>query len=794
MYEICPPLTGNSWPQPIQYHTLGGVFVETTFDYLRAHAAELGARILETYPPLQSTRDPIDPSLANLLRKPLPAQAVAITGTAKYLRKSKAARMVAECGAGKTIMALGAIHILAGGRPSATLVMCPSHITHKWAREVLLTIPRARAFLIEDMRNGGDPSRPHGICEVKLNKGRTVYEGKRLTLSDLRLMGRDEWRKRSPWPTFFITGKDRGKLSYFWDHAYLKAKSGPNAGGVVNPDSGLAILDSEMEKLTALDFRDKIKVSESLTAPRTGTTRFSALWQADRTRIQRMAPIEYIGRYMRGWFDFAVADELHQLAGDTAQGNGLGVLGRAAQRLIALTGTLMGGYADDLFNIFYRMEPRAMVREGFAYGGQGRRDFQEQYGVLETIEKVEEADNACSRTAKKTVRVLRKPGASPLLFGKFLMTTTAFLSLEDISDNLPRYDENVISVEMDDVLQQAYEKLEEDIRSAMKAHRGNKSLMSILLNTLLLYPDHPYNFGQIWARAFDPQAKEYVKFLVTEPENLTREALYAKERGLIADMREELRHGRRCQVYATYTGEKDVTLRLETVLRREGIRTAVLRSSVPTDKREDWYERQVKAGVEAVICHPKLVETGLDLLAFPSLYFYETGYSLHTVRQASRRSWRIGQRLPVRVKFLTYAGTMQETCLRLMGRKMLVALMMEGKFSGEGLQALDSDDDLMSAMARELVEKAGVGESADAVWRDLDHERQKMQPYPAVVEGETEAVLMPAFDLTPQLSHQPAPEPGGLHLIEPSHQPQKRKREPLWPTGTMVGEQLSLFG
>jgi hypothetical protein len=31
--------------------------------------------------------------------------------------------------------------------------------------------------------------------------------------------------------------------------------------------------------------------------------------------------------------------------------------------LIALTGTLMGGYADDLFNIFYRMEPHAMVGE-----------------------------------------------------------------------------------------------------------------------------------------------------------------------------------------------------------------------------------------------------------------------------------------------------------------------------------------------------------------------------------------------------------------------------------------------
>jgi superfamily II DNA or RNA helicase len=767
--------------------------METTFDYLRQFGPALAERILETYPPLQSTKDPVAPSLAALLRKALPAQALAITGTAKYLRKAKAARIVAECGAGKTFMALGTIHVITEGRPSATLVMCPSHITHKWAREVLLTIPRARTFLIEDMRNGGDPSRPHGICEVKLSKGRTVYEGKHLTLSEMRRMGRREWRKRFPGPTFFITGKDKGKLGYFWEHVYLKAKSGPNLGGVINPDSGVDILDSEMQKLTGLDFTDKLKVSEALTAPRGGTTRFSALWQADRKRIQRMAPIEFIGRYMRGWFDFAIADELHQLAGDTAQGNGLGVLGRAAQRLIALTGTLMGGYADDLFNIFYRMEPRVMVREGFAYGGQGRRDFQEKYGVLETIEKVEEADNACSRATKKTVRVLRKPGASPLLFGKFLMNTTAFLSLEDISDNLPRYDESVISVDMDDALQKAYEQLEEDIRSAMKAHRGNKSLMSILLNTLLLYPDHPYDFNEIWARALDPQTREYVKFLVTEPENLAREALYAKELALIADVKEELRQGRRCQIYATYTGEKDVTLRLETVLRQEGIRVAVLRSSVPTDKREDWYDRQLKAGVEVVICHPKLVETGLDLLAFPTLYFYETGYSLHTLRQASRRSWRIGQRFPVRVKFVTYSGTMQETCLRLMGKKMLVALMMEGKFSGEGLQALDTDEDLLSAMARELVEKAGVGESADAVWRELDSEREKAQPRPAEVEPEPEQESAPVLDLPEPMAAPPVPTPFGVRLLEPSTSAKKRKKTALWPTASENNAQLGLF-
>jgi hypothetical protein len=452
----------------------------------------------------------------------------------------------------------------------------------------------------------------------------------------------------------------------------------------------------------------------------------------------------------------------------------------------------MGGYADDLFNIFYRMEPRTMAGEGFAYGGQGRRDFQQQYGVLETIEKVRATDNACSRATKKTIQVLKKPGASPLLFGKFLMNTTAFLSLEDIADNLPRYDESVLSVEMDEELAKAYEELEEDIRSAIRSHRGNKSLMSILLNTLLLYPDHPYGFEDIWARAFDPETKEHVKFLVTTPRNLKEDGLYVKERALIADVREELRQGRRCQVYATYTGEKDVTLRLESVLRQAGFRVAVLRSSVATDKREDWYERQLKGGVEVVICHPKLVETGLDLLAFPTLYFYETGYSLHTLRQASRRSWRIGQRYPVRVKFVTYAGTMQETCLRLMGKKMLVALMMEGKFSGEGLQSLDTDEDLMSAMARELVEKAGVGASADQMWRELERERERVLPQPPVLKVAEDD--NPVFDLSVTEPIGPAAERAGIHLVDPPTSAKVRKKPSPWSTGSEPAVQLSLFG
>ena len=149
----------------------------------------------------------------------------------------------------------------------------------------------------------------------------------------------------------------------------------------------------------------------------------------------------------------------------------------------------------------------------------------------------------------------------------------------------------------------------------------------------------------------------------------------------------------------------------------------------------------------------------------------------------------------MRVKFVTYSGTMQETCLRLMGKKMLVALMMEGKFSGEGLQALDTDEDLMSAMARELVEKAGVGESADAVWRELDHEREKVLPRPAAVEPEPEEESDPGarsagLDRLQHLGADAIRHPPDR--TESSRQ-RSGRRPRIWPTATETNVQLSLF-
>jgi hypothetical protein len=142
---------------------------------------------------------------------------------------------------------------------------------------------------------------------------------------------------------------------------------------------------------------------------------------------------------------------------------------------------------------------------------------------------------------------------------------------------------------------------------------------------------------------------------------------------------------------------------------------------------------------------------------------------------------------------------MQEACIRHMGKKMLVALMMEGKFSGEGLQSLDADEDMLTALARELVEKGRVGESAEAVWRDLERERSKHtveQPPPFIEVSPVPASVSVniAEDSSVTAVETSFPNTGWLQLVQPSIPRRKRKASPLWPTAHAVGEQLSLFG
>ena len=168
----------------------------------------------------------------------------------------------------------------------------------------------------------------------------------------------------------------------------------------------------------------------------------------------------------------------------------------------------------------------------------------------------------------------RRPGASPLLFGRFLMELGAFVSLEDISDALPSYEEEVLNVEMDPVLASAYKGLEEDIKAALEEHRGNQSVVSIGLNALMLYSlTGLLRTGTLYGHAVNPEtgrARTVRDLASSGPRRgvRLREGTPAVGRG---QSRASLR-GRRVQIFAVYTQKRDVTQRLKSILSREGIR------------------------------------------------------------------------------------------------------------------------------------------------------------------------------------------------------------------------------
>jgi hypothetical protein len=102
---------------------------ESIHDYLRLYSSELGGRIVQNYPALQKADDPLSSRLATLLRKPFPAQAVAAMGLSKKRERECSAAVIAECGTGKTLISLAAIHVHSDGRP-LPLLSWPLAISH----------------------------------------------------------------------------------------------------------------------------------------------------------------------------------------------------------------------------------------------------------------------------------------------------------------------------------------------------------------------------------------------------------------------------------------------------------------------------------------------------------------------------------------------------------------------------------------------------------------------------------------------------------------------------------------
>ena len=287
-----------------------------------------------------------------------------------------------------------------------------------------------------------------------------------------------------------------------------------------------------------------------------------------------------------------------------------------------------------------------------------------------------------------------------------IICNTVFLRLADVASGLPDYEEKILVSSMDSeedatgysqrtAYNTVFEELRKELADALKS--GSKRLLATYLQTLLAYPDGCTRGETV----FDPRTGD----VIVQVPPLSEEKLYPKEKALIDLVAAERLEGRRVLVYVTHTGTRDITGRMDDILTRHGFRVAVMKAdAVAPNRREAWVADRVQEGIDVLICHPRLVQTGLDLIDFPTIVWDETDYSVYVVRQASRRSWRIGQTRPVKVVFMSYRNTLQADALKLVAKKMQSSLAVDGELPEDGLAAYGDDgDDMMMALARRIV-------------------------------------------------------------------------------------------
>jgi hypothetical protein len=657
--------------------------VQTLDDYMQRYGNLLGRQIRERLKPLHTPGT--DPLLeAESLRKPFEAQAHVITAGVKHLRRNKALILCGEMGTGKTLIGQLVAHAHAGGAPYRGLVFCPPHLVKKWARELTETIPLCVVHVVDNWAD---------LCRLR---SRQAPQG-------------SEW---------WVISQNTAKLGPSWEPAYATRRvcnGHRNREHIYCPTCTVPLeqekADTDVpEPLTPADLKRSKKSCENCGSP---------LWQWA-GKVRRWPGASYVSRQLRGVFDYLIIDEAHQEKGaNTAQGNAAGTLAASCRKVIAMTGTLIGGQADHLRTLLYRLNPTTQVVRGLEWSAY--MPFSERYGRIERRvtrdgKRDYDTDNRCSRgSTGKTAKYVR-PGVMPTLFSEHLVGQTIFISLQEVADHLPPLEETLHPIPMDGELQAAYDALESTLTGHVKqmAAKGDRRLLGAMLQALLCYPDKPFGWNEIGYRG---REDEWIP--VVSPQNLDPAVVRPKEQALIGECLREKREGRQVWVFTTMTDQRDVCERLRVHLMCSGLRTMILRSSVEPREREAWIQ-EWGPQCDVVISHPQLVETGLELFDkggahnFCTLLWYLTGYNLFTLRQASARAFRIGQQRECRTKFFFYEGTMQARAMTLMGQKLSAAQAIEGKFSSEGLVAMAGEEGSMEmALAKSLVDK--ITDSADAV-------------------------------------------------------------------------------
>ena len=194
----------------------------------------------------------------------------------------------------------------------------------------------------------------------------------------------------------------------------------------------------------------------------------------------------------------------------------------------ALTGTIIGGYANHLFPLMIRLNPRTLRDEGFEWGKD--LAFTETYGRIDRIVTTREDDpggpnvrkNVKSmrraRSGKANERKAVRPGVMPTLFGRHLIGSSMFITLQELASELPDLFEYIggpfvptgdrdrdaraqagwvdVACDMLPAQKAEYDRVTAILECANKVllRKGSMKLLGAYLWTAMDYPDRPWGW------------------------------------------------------------------------------------------------------------------------------------------------------------------------------------------------------------------------------------------------------------------------------------------------------------
>lgn len=414
---------------------------------------------------------------------------------------------------------------------------------------------------------------------------------------------------------------------------------------------------------------------------------------------------KYIVDRRKEMFDFLILDEGHEYATEGSAQE------RAAHRLttlglptILMSGSIMNGYAASLFTNMWALSPE--FRQEFDRGEGGA--FEDRYGYRKRLVQDREEGEIVA-FGSQTDRVERSerdvgaaPGVLPLFLFRHLLPSAVTLHKADLRIDLPPLSQERASVEPSEALFAEYKRLLKDLTDQIKADRFKEGLAGKLFGALAEMPsflDRATNdAGNGDGGTYEIRYPESCGGdLVAEGKLFPAKTILPKEQWMLDKIEAELAEGRRVMVFAWHVG---LLPRLQRLIEARVGETAPIlyADKVPTGKRQSWIDREIVAKKRRVmIANPVAIQTGLNnLVHFHTEIWHENPACNPLVyRQAVGRIDRIGAKLPTRVFFAHYGGTLQANLYDLLMAKVAISVATDGLDPESALRASGIVEDEM---------------------------------------------------------------------------------------------------